>query len=350
LNSYTLNGDGSGEAVLYLPADENAYVGGTCIISKAEGVEVTLNYNPMLSEEIAGKPVKQKLQYMIDSEYSDAFVKDFENLEISDIQSVGDHAAGAEVSYLVYDDGKKDFIANWLEYYFVELEDGRTFKAVIKVDSDGETEQAEAVIGELEKYFEIDLSYEKGFLQAKIDGYEPDAADLAKMNGTTVALGELNIFMPEGWEENNSVDKMLTDLIDETDGLSHVVFYTKSDSGLSDGEAIMMMEMESGGNSGEFGVLNKGQEKILEEYMLEEMNKQYGNAVSDFTIIGSTDLGYIMQMDIQERNECDGFVYYIYKGYKAYAVGGIIKSDSSEEEHEALRETVDQIYSTIEVR
>lgn len=347
LSAYTLNGDGNGESVLYLPADENAYVGGTCIISKTEGVEVTLNYNPLLSEDIAGKSVKQKLQYMMDLEYSDVYTKDYENLEISDIQSIGDNAAGAEVSYLVYDDGKKDFTANWLEYYFVELEDGRVFKVAIKVDSDGETEQAEAVIGELEKYFEIDLSYEKGFLQAKIDGYEPDSADLAKMNGTTVALGEFNIFLPEGWKENNLVDAQLKALVDKTEGLNHAVFYTQS-SNLE--EAIILAEMDSDGSSGEFGVLNKGQEKIFEQYLLEEMQKTYGDSVSDITIIGSTGLGYVMQMDIQERNQYNGFVYYIYKGYKVYMIGGIVESDESEDDFESLRETVDQIYSTIEIQ
>lgn len=350
LSAYTLSGDGNGDIVLYLPADENAYVGGTSIISKAEGVEVTLNYNPMLSEDIVGKPVKQRLQYMLDSEYSEIYVKNFENLEISDVRSIGDNAAGAEVSYLVYDDGKKDFTANWLEYYFVELEDGRVFKVVVKVNSDAETEQTEAVIGELEKYFEIDLSYEKGFLQAKIDGYEPDADDLAKMNGTTVALGELNVFLPEGWVENNSADTMLNALVSKTEMLNQVAFYTKSDSALDITETIMLVDMDSDQSSGQFGALDKGQEKMLEKYLLEEIENNYGYTVSDVTIIGSTDLGYVLQMDIQQRNEFNGYMYYIFKGYKVYTIGGVINVNESEEAYEALKEIIDQIYSTMEVQ
>lgn len=309
-----------------------------------------MNYNPMLSEDIVGKPVKQRLQYIIDSEYSDIYAKDFENLDISDVWSTGDNAAGAEVSYLVYDDGKKGFTANWLEYYFVELDDGRVFKAVIKVDSDGETEQAEAVIGELEKYFEIDLSYEKGLLQAKIDSYEPDSADLAKMNGTTVTLGEFNLFLPEGWKENNSADIALNALVDETESLNQVVFYTKSDSISDTNEAIILMEMDSDDSSGQFGVLNKGEEKILEQYLLEEMQKNYGYTVSDINLIGSADLGYVMQMDIKERNEFNGYMYYIFKGYKVYVVGGIISVDESEEACESLKEITDLIYSTMETK
>lgn len=86
LSAYTLEGEG--ESVLYLPTDSGAYVGGTCIISKTEGVEVTLNYNPLFSDDIAKKPVKQKLQYILDSEYSDMYAEKYAMLDISEIKTL----------------------------------------------------------------------------------------------------------------------------------------------------------------------------------------------------------------------------------------------------------------------
>ena len=171
LSAYTLEGEAP--TVLYLPADDYAYVGGTCVISTKEGVEATVNLNPLLSEDVSNKNLKQKLKYMLDSEYSVTYRKDYADLEISDVSTAENGAAKAEVSYLLYDDGIKGYVGQWLEYYLVELEDGRLFKVVLRVDSNSETGQAGEVVEELEKYFETDFAYEGGALQAKIDGYNP---------------------------------------------------------------------------------------------------------------------------------------------------------------------------------
>ena len=207
LSAYTLEGEAS--SVLYLPTDDYAYVGGTCIISKKEGVEATLNLNPLLSEEYANKTLKQKLQYMLDSEYSVNYRKNYADLEISDIESLENGAVKAEVSYLVFDDEKKGYVGQWLDYYLTELEDGRTFKVVLRVDSSLETGQSGEVVEELEKYFETDFAYEDGFLQAKIDGYNPSEDELARMTGNTIPFGDFYIYLPEGWVKNTVYSNLL---------------------------------------------------------------------------------------------------------------------------------------------
>ncbi len=111
-----------------------------------------------------------------------------------------------------------------------------------------------------------------------------------------------------------------------------------------------MAEMDSEGGSGEFGVLSKGQEKMFEQALLDEMRKTYGDIVSDIQIIGSTDLGYVLKMEFQESGQYNGYVYYILKGYKIYIIGGfVVDTDSSKEDQNILIETLDQIYSTVEV-
>lgn len=350
LSAYTMSGDGEGESVLYLPADENAYVGNTCIISKTEGVETTVNYNPMFSEEVANKSVKQKLEYSLELEYSDIYAEDYEDLEISEIKSVGDDAYSAEVSYLEYDDEKKEYKANWLGYYFVELEDGRTFKVVINVYSDMETSRTEAVIAELESYFEIDMSYESGLLQTKIDSYVPGSDTLTKMNSNTVSFAMYNLFFPEGWEKNNAVDVFITPEMLREAGLNEVSIYSKGKYSTSNPGMIMLAEADSGMSSGEFGVLDKGQEQMFAEYTSEELKKLYVGAEVEVDVIGATDLGYVLKIDVVGWDDANAYLYYIFRAEKCYVVAGIVTEDADSGIQASLMDTLDQIYSTMEVQ
>lgn len=351
LSAYTLEGDGEGSSVLYLPTDEKAYVGGTCIISKTEGVEVTLNYNPLFSDDITKKPVKQKLQYILDSEYSDIYAEKYAMLDISEIKTYDNNGAGAEVSYLIYDDTNKGFTANWMEYYYVQLEDGREFKAVIKVDSNQESQQTAAVIGELEKYFEIDLSYEPGFLQAKIDSYEPGNDELVKMNGTTVSYAGFNFFFPEGWEENIG-NALITEEMLKSEGIesADMVVYTRNKNDLFFDEMIMLAKADYGMSSGMFGMLNKGEEKRYERMLNDMVQETYHDDGAEAKIIGKTDLGYIVKINLKNWEDFSGCIYYIYRGDNAYMLAGFIEQDADSSAKETLYEEVDRIYSSIELQ
>lgn len=349
LSAYTLDGESGEASVLYLPADNNAYVGGTCIISKTEGVEVTLNYNPLFSDDIAKKQVKQKLQYILDSEYSDIYAKDYVMLDISEIKSYDTGGAGAAVSYLIYDDTNKNFTASWVEYYYVQLEDGREFKAVIKVDSNLENEQTEAVIEELEKYFEIDLSYEPGFLQAKINSYEPGSDEMVKINGTTVPYAGFNFFFPGGWEEN-VVNVLITKEMLEEEDIEDAVIYTRDKNDLEPENVIMLAKAEVGMSSGQFGVLDKGGEKQYEKILGEMARETFQDDGAQAKVIGKTDLGYIVRLDLTKWEGFGAHIYYIYRGDNGYMLAGFINQDVDSAEKEAFYEEIDRIYSMIELQ
>lgn len=338
LSAYTLE-EGT-PSVLYLPADENAYVGGTCIISKAEGVEVTLNLNPLLSEEIAGKTLKQKLKYMLDSEYSVTYRQNYADLEISDVESSGDDAAKAEVSYLVYDDEQKSYVGQWLEYYLVELEDGRCFKVVLRVDSDTETGQAGAVVEELEKYFETDFAYESGFLQAKIDGYNPSEDELARMNGTTVPFGDFYIYLPEGWGKSTVYSNLIPG----------ATFYGENGNSMEQSRLICTIVQDVDANSAELGALTKGEEKIFEQQFQEMLSQQYGGIAVETSVIGMTDLGYVFTAYIEDYGSAGNvmYLYYICRGTKIYGIG-VVSVDAGVDKNEVV-ELLDGIYSSMEVR
>ena len=344
LSAYTLEGENP--SVLYLPADESAYVGGTCIISKKEGVEATLNLNPMLSEENADKALKQKLQYMLDSEYSVNYRKDYADLEISDVESLESNAVKAEVSYLVYDDERKSYVGQWLDYYLTELEDGRIFKVVLRVDSDSETGQTGAVVEELEKYFGVDFAYENGFLQAKIDGYNPSEDELARMSGNTIPFGDFYIYLPEDWEKNTVYSSLIPG----------GTFYAADGNSMEPSRLICMIEQDAVGNSAELGSLTKGEQQIFRDLFEEEIKKRYGQVEVDTEMLGMTNLGFVFKTHIKKNLEgidTEMYIYYICRGTKMYGIGGVELEKgavvSSIDESEMI-ELVDSIYSSMEVR
>lgn len=349
LSAYTLN-DGEKDSVLYLPTDENAYVGSTCIISKTEGVEATLNLNPMFQSDMEKKLPKQKLQYILDMEYSDVYTEDFTGLGISDVQETKDGGVTAEVSYLVYNDELKSMVANWSGYYYKQLEDGREFKLQIKTDSSQETAQTAAVIEELEKYFEIDLPFESGMLQAKVDGYEPDELETTKMNGEKVSYACFDIYFPTGWKENKSMSGMVEALLEKHPEFDGAVFYTKEEEDYNSDmeQAIMLLQGTPGGSSGQFGAFSAGEEKVMERLLKEELQKQYSGAQTDVKVIGQTDLGYVIRLDVCGLEEISVRMYCIYRGENVYEIAGAaFKSDADKDE---IFEMADRIYSTIEVK
>lgn len=324
-------------------------VSGSCIISKTEGVEVTLNCNPLFSDDVAKKTVKQKLQYTLDSEYSDIYARDYVMLDISKIETLESGGVGAEVSYLVYDDENKGFTANWIEYYYVQLEDGREFKAVIKVDSNQESEQTAAVIGELEKYFEIDLPYEPGFLQAKAEEYEPGSAELEKMNRTTVSYAGFNFYFSEEWEKNIK-SELFTDKMTQEAGIADVVFYIRDKNDLDFEEVIMLAKANMGVSSGEFGTLGKESEKRYEKLMDEMVKDLYQDDGAEAKVIGETDLGYVIRVNVKNWEGISSQMYYIYRGDNVYVLAGCIVQEAGDEDKETLYDELEQIYLTMEVQ
>lgn len=338
LSAYTLEGETP--SVLYLPSDENAYVGGTCIISKKEGVEVTLNLNPMYSEENANKSLKQKLQYTLDSEYSVTYRKNYADLEISDVKSAGDNAVSAEASYLVYDDAKKGYTGQWLEYYLVKLEDGRDFEVVLRIASDAETEQSAAVVEELEKYFGIDFAYENGLLQAKIDGYNPSEDELARMTGNTIPFGDFYVYLPEGWDKNT----VYSNLVPEA------TVYGANGNSMDQSRLIYMLTQDAVGDSAQLGSLTKGEQQMFSDMFKEQLSKQYGVTDAEIHMMGMTDMGFVFTAYIEnyEQEGIEMYIYYICRGNTIYGIGGL--SLESGDDEGTLVELVDGIYSSMEVR
>lgn len=347
LQSYSFGEEG-GNSVLYLPKDSAAYVGETCMICKTEGVEVTLNYNPLYSDDIKGKSLKHKLDYTMGIEYSDIYTDDYKNLEIADITALGDKAVISEASYLTEDEEQKGFVANWLQYYLVELEDGREFRAVIRVSSDQETANTEAVLAELEQYFAVDLTYESGILQSKIDNYNPSDAELARMDGTIVEMGALEFVLPKFWIRSEIAEELAKTSLMESEYDVVEVYAEASDAKSMDFNTyIVVAQMPSNISSGEFGTLDKGDIEILER-LYEELFLQQYPGMNVETNAYPSDLGFVIEVDMSGLDGLDGLTCVIARGDKMYVVMGTC-IESNEADAKEIREIMKDVIANAQV-
>lgn len=347
LQSYSFGEEG-GNSVLYLPKDSAAYVGETCMICKTEGVEVTLNYNPLYSDDIKGKSLKHKLDYTMGIEYSDIYTDDYKNLEIADITALGDKAVISEASYLTEDEEQKGFVANWLQYYLVELEDGREFRAVIRVSSDQETANTEAVLAELEQYFAVDLTYESGILQSKIDNYNPSDAELARMDGTIVEMGALEFVLPKFWIRSEIAEELAkTSLIESEYDVVEVYAEASDAKSMDFNTYIVVAQMPSNISSGEFGTLSKGDIEMLER-LYEELFLQQYPGMNVETNAYSSDLGFVIEVDMSGLDGLDGLTCVIARGDKMYVVMGTC-IESNEADAKEIREIMKDVIANAQV-
>lgn len=347
LQSYSFGEEG-GNSVLYLPKDSAAYVGETCMICKTEGVEVTLNYNPLYGDDIKDKSLKHKLDYTMGIEYSDIYVADYKNLEIADITALGDKAVISEASYLTEDAEQKGFVANWLQYYLVELEDGREFRAVIRVSSDQETANTEAVLAELEQYFAVDLTYESGILQSKIDNYNPSDAELARMDGTIVEMGALEFVLPKFWIRSEIAEELAKTSLMESEYDVVEVYAEASDAKSMDFNTyIVVAQMPSNISSGEFGTLDKGDIEIFER-MYEELFLQQYPGMNVETNAYPSDLGFVIEVDMSGLDGIDGLTCVIARGDKMYVVMGTC-IESNEADAKEIREIMKDVIANAQV-
>lgn len=361
LKAYTMTGEDG--TVVYLPASEAAYVGSTCVISETQGVEVTINQNPMFGDNMTNKSEKQKLTYALNGTYSDLLTKNMLDLERSDVEELEKGGAFAEVTYLIYDDDNKRHIAYWVGNYYVKLEDGREFQVEIRVNSGAKTEETRNVISELAKYLDITLPYDEAAMKAKIDGYSLDEDEIARMSGETVVLGSMRFYMPEGWAENKhfaSKNGFQTSM----GKAEELIVYTESGNERTLSKTIFLIyetvDMQSIG--AQYGVITEEGRKqrvagIYQEYLI----KAYSASDCEVTLIGMLEHGYVFKVILRESTgevgvmddlpgSFDRCLYLVYKADVGYQLEGAIPSNASDEEKQEFFDMVDRVYSSMETK
>ncbi len=348
LQAYSFGEEG-GNSVLYLPKDENAYVGKTTMICKTEGVEVTVNYNPTVSDEVADKTVRDKLEYILDTEYSDIYTESFVNFERKDADKRDEDIVVSSLSYLVYSEEQKGYVANWVEQYYAALPDGREFRITVKVDSLVETPQSGDVIKELEQYLNADFIYEEGMLQAKMEQCDPGEVDQIKMDGVQHSFGPYTYYLPAEWQENE-ITQLLWNKEELKSGDIAVAAYSLDARDQDPQVALCVMQMSAervGVDASQFGLLSDGEMQVVLQEM--EGNTAYMDGkISDADSLGYTDEGFVLKVDFEGYKGFNGRSYEVYYGDNCYQFYICIK-DGVENKEEYIK-VLDDLYQTLEIK
>ena len=356
LQAYSFGEEG-GNSVLYLPKDENAYVGQTTMICKTEGVEVTVNYNPTVSDEVADKTVRDKLEYILDSEYSDIYIEKFEDFKRNDAEKKGENIAFSSLTYLIYDEEQKGYVANWMEQCYVALDDGREFRISIKTDSVNATDNATLVFEELEKYIGVDFQFEKQLLEKLVSNHDLDSTDQAKIDGVKHYFGKYSIYLPVEYKENLFSylmwDKSDLKEYDDLDNIFKVYSLDEYDTDPAFAIAMINMKMkefsEDGTdmNSGQFGTLTEGEMQVFTQQLVGSDLYMDGTA-TDVDSLSYTDLGFVFRVIVDNYKGYDACMYLLYHGEDATAIYALAKDGAASESE--LTTLADQIYKTIEIK
>ena len=358
LQAYTMTGEDG--TVVYLPISESAYVGGTCVISETQGVEVTVNQDPMLADNVAAKGVKQKLNALLDGTYSNALTKNMLELERSGVTELDNGGAFVEVTYLIYDDDNKQYVSYWVGNYYIILEDGREFQVEIRVNSGAKTGETQNVVAELAKYLDITLPYDETAMQAKIDGYSMDDNELARLNGDTVPMGSVRFYMPEGWKENAiiSFKKQFASAMGDVDDM---VMYSEDAAEKDPDKFVLIMQVST--DDGSIGAWYNSlsyefQRQSVAEYFEEVFKDSYAASSVDVSLVGIGEHGYVFKIVllnsrgeegiVDQKKRFDRCVYFIIKADVAYQIESDIVAGASEDEKQEVFDMVERVYSSME--
>lgn len=143
---------------------------------------------------------------------------------------------------------------------------------------------------------------------------------------------------------------LISDEMLKSEGIADMVAYTRVQNDSSADELIMLAKADFDMDSGQFGRMNKGDEKRYERMLNEMAQKEYQDDSAEVKVLGKNDLGYVIKMDIKKWNGISLYTYYIFRGDNTYMLAGITVQDTDESVKEALHEEIDRIYSTIELQ
>lgn len=321
LSPYTIEQSGSSFTV-YLPADENVYIGNSAIISKKEGIQCTFYFNPLFSDK-AGNTLKQRLQYILDTQYSDIYTKDYKNVIVSDVKSTGENAASAQVSYLRYSEDIRTYLPDWIQYDLLSLGDGNFCEIELRVIPEEVTENTEDLIEELENYFQYNIGYDADALNEMASSYDPDEEDSLRMAGEKIEIGSLVFSMPDGWVKND----FFTELFEEE-------YYSYGDAKLTrlnDDGVLVYGSVASEFSAGNLYTLTDREKTMMQDFMTEYAKESFKDADLSTEVIGVTDLGFEVVFygenfkAVEVSGKAKVKMYMIYRGNNLYCFGAVGK-------------------------
>lgn len=179
------------------------------------GVTFRFSLNPYLISGQEEKTVTEKLQGYMDETYPDknetkkkSHKADYEGLELSEVEKIGQDAAVARAEYFVWNDEKEEYGIVYGTYYLKELEPDLLALLEVEVDSSKAASKTEELLKELEAFYEVDLEWNSDEAQEKLEDYLAGKEE-EEVPGAIGGIIEFDY--PKGWalDENYSDEGLL---------------------------------------------------------------------------------------------------------------------------------------------
>ncbi len=260
----------------------------------AFGVSFCFSLNPYELSDQKDEPAAKRLQGYMEKAYPGADEKkegtdsgDYEDLEVSPVRELGKDAASVTVKYCRWNDRKEDYSVIYGTYYLKELQPGLLALLEVEIDSREATSKTPGLLEELEAFYEVDMEWDSGRAQEKLEKY------LAGKEDKEIA-GMIEFQFPKGWE------------IDDNYSGEEMVIYAPGGDSDGAGCGIGITNLQAMGYTGE-ALDWPMNEKYMEMFIQDGLgDRAEGLTVNDYgeTCIGKTILAEFAYKEAGETIDC----------------------------------------------
>lgn len=188
----------SKEITVMIPKDEYKHVDRTYASVDSLGVNFKVSLNPYLQYEQDDYLIYENLQMYLDNEFDEFYSTEYKDLDVSEVEQLGNNRAYANVSYIYYDDWNDMYVPIYKTYYLIELEKNLTVMVELEINLAETTGKTQMLLDEIESFYEFESGWVKADMEEKVANY------IANDNGTTdsFSTGYMIFELPKGWDED----------------------------------------------------------------------------------------------------------------------------------------------------
>ena len=326
--SNTKSGDKVGYSV-FVPDGDYPSVSGSSARCDRMGVTVSVDIDPYLQYDWEDYTMCENLDEYVESELS---YSDYYGLEVGESKEISDDCAICEVSYMDYDSYDDVYTPFYQIFCLRDMGDDVMAMIDICIEAEETTGKTQSMLDELASFYEIDINWDESFAEAKKTAFE----NSDEYNADAFNLGYISFELPDGWEKDE----------DET-SYDEIVFGPNGDA-LS------------------FGYISVAKDYIADDGMIDDMlddleyttsyfEEAFGDEVTDLVVedAGETFLGKTIRMEmlLEDGDGYDiGIFYLAQDGYTQYAVYGVVWAGEGEDAEREVREALDMLFETGQLR
>ena len=281
---------------VYVPMGNDIRINGDLpgtVNSDTQGISFYADVNPGITFPREDMSVGEKLESYIGHIYGSQEEEYYgrNEVEVSGIHKIGKDAAVTTVVQYWHPDEAEDYRISYITYYMKELEPGLLFFMEVEIDGSEATEETPEILAELEAFYEVDIPWDSGEAEEKLENYMAGKADEA------VVLPGVDFAFPEGWER----DKRYSD--------EEIAIYAPG--GDCDGAGCGIAVAAFGNEESTDDIWSwLTDDEYFEEAIMESLEEVEGLEVGYYgeTCIGETTLAKFSCLSDGERTDCQFYL------------------------------------------